>query len=69
VESAAISRRDDPARLLTNLHDGGNNCKLVENNTGESKAVAIAGRVWTLDLLLLEKLVRVHRLVEETLHC
>jgi hypothetical protein len=47
------------------------NTKLVKNKcTGGSKVVAaIASWIWTLDSLLLEELVRVQGLVEQTLHC
>jgi hypothetical protein len=70
VERAAISSRDDPVRLLTNLRGEGGNTKLVKNNCmGGSKVVAIASWIWTLDSLLLEELVRVQGLVEQTLHC
>jgi hypothetical protein len=64
VESAAISSREDPVRLLTNLHHQGRGGVLRARRGGTETAASIRG-LGTLDLLLLEELIRVQGLVEE----
>ena len=67
VESAAISSREDPVRLLTNLqHQGrGGLIRAVTARRGATGTAASIRGLGTLDLLLLEELIRVQGLVEE----
>jgi hypothetical protein len=71
VESTAISSREDPVRLLTNLqHQGrGGLIRVVRVRRGATETAASIRGLGTLDLLLLEELIQVQGLVEEaTLH-
>jgi hypothetical protein len=71
VESAAISSREDPIRLLTNLQNQGRGglIRIVKARRGATETAASIRGLGTLDLLLLEKLIQVQGLVEEaTLH-
>jgi len=67
VESAAISSREDPVRLLTNLHHQGRGglIRAVRARRGATGTAASIRGLGTLDLLLLEELIRVQGLVEE----
>jgi len=67
VESAAISSREDPVRLLTNLHHQGRGglIRVVRARREATGTAASIRGLGTLDLLLLEELIRVQGLVEE----
>jgi hypothetical protein len=67
VESAMISSREDPVRLLTNLqHQGrGGLIRVVRARRGATKMGASIRGLGTLDLLLLKELIRVQGLVQE----
>jgi hypothetical protein len=71
VESAAISSMEDPVRLLTNVQhqDKGGLIRVVRARRGATETATSIHGLGTLDLLLLEELIRVQGLIEEaTLH-
>jgi hypothetical protein len=61
VESAAISSREDPVRLLTNLHHQGTGglIRVVRARREATGTAASIRGLGTLDSLLLEELIRV----------
>jgi hypothetical protein len=67
VESAAISSREDPVKLLTNLHHQGRKrlIRVVRARRGATETTASIHGLGTLDLLFLQKLIRVQGLIEE----
>jgi hypothetical protein len=67
VESAVISSREDPVRLLMNLQHQGRRglIRVVRARRGAIETPASIRGLGTLDLLLLEELIQVQGLVEE----